>query len=377
MEARPLRRLALQPADSALTPRAASLAPPHRSTDEELLKLHGRKLNEAEKLLAVKKLREEKMKVLAEQRRQAMMLRQSQDMQAQAAEEARRNSEPKVPGMRERLATFGGRTSTAKFARPAPAAGRPAPAPEAASPPKSAAATPARRGFNAAPPLPSSAASQAPPSVASAPSGVVEEEPPSLRARLATFGGEKQVRATTTSFGGFGGGRAAAPAPAPARPVAAAAVAAPPPAQKQAVAAAAPARQPPKQQTVAALSAPAMDMGGKMSPRLPRASQAKALIAENKCVACQKPVYEMERLVVDGLLLHKWCFRCAECGKKVGAGNYASLDGYVYCKPHFKQLFQLKGNYNEGFGTTQRKHDFAGDGVGGLSVPNAALVGGT
>jgi len=37
-------------------------------------------------------------------------------------------------------------------------------------------------------------------------------------------------------------------------------------------------------------------------------------------------------------------------------GNYASLDGRLYCKPHFKQLFALKGNYNEGFGKEKLVH---------------------
>lgn len=31
-------------------------------------------------------------------------------------------------------------------------------------------------------------------------------------------------------------------------------------------------------------------------------------------------------------------------------GNYASLQGNIYCKPHFNQLFKTKGNYDEGFG---------------------------
>lgn len=26
--------------------------------------------------------------------------------------------------------------------------------------------------------------------------------------------------------------------------------------------------------------------------------------------------------------------------------NYAALDGYVYCKPHFAQLFKEKGSYS-------------------------------
>ena len=36
-------------------------------------------------------------------------------------------------------------------------------------------------------------------------------------------------------------------------------------------------------------------------------------------------------------------------------GNYASLHGNVYCKPHFCQLFKAKGNYDEGFGLRPHK----------------------
>lgn len=36
-------------------------------------------------------------------------------------------------------------------------------------------------------------------------------------------------------------------------------------------------------------------------------------------------------------------------------GNFAALAGKMYCKPHFKQLFKLKGNYDEGFGREQHK----------------------
>jgi hypothetical protein len=30
-------------------------------------------------------------------------------------------------------------------------------------------------------------------------------------------------------------------------------------------------------------------------------------------------------------------------------GKFAALEGKFYCKPHFKQLFALKGNYHTGF----------------------------
>ena len=33
--------------------------------------------------------------------------------------------------------------------------------------------------------------------------------------------------------------------------------------------------------------------------------------------------------------------------------------GKLYCKPHFKQLFASKGNYNEGFGKQKLTHEWA------------------
>ncbi|GLD64805.1 xin actin-binding repeat-containing protein 2-like isoform X1, partial [Lates japonicus] len=40
---------------------------------------------------------------------------------------------------------------------------------------------------------------------------------------------------------------------------------------------------------------------------------------------------------------------------KLSLGNYASLHGRMYCKPHYKQLFKSKGNYDEGFGQKPHK----------------------
>ncbi|EGD79258.1 LIM domain-containing protein [Salpingoeca rosetta] len=65
----------------------------------------------------------------------------------------------------------------------------------------------------------------------------------------------------------------------------------------------------------------------------------------NRCSVCDKPVYAMEKVQADGVTVHKACFRCAECNCKVSPGSYASLEGVIYCKPHFKQLFQLRGRY--------------------------------
>uniref|UniRef100_A0A8C9QDE3 Xin actin binding repeat containing 2 n=1 Tax=Spermophilus dauricus TaxID=99837 RepID=A0A8C9QDE3_SPEDA len=73
------------------------------------------------------------------------------------------------------------------------------------------------------------------------------------------------------------------------------------------------------------------------------------------CILCQKTVYPMECLVADKQSFHKACFRCHHCNSKLSLGNYASLHGQIYCKPHFKQLFKSKGNYDEGFGHKQHK----------------------
>uniref|UniRef100_A0A8C9FE68 LIM zinc-binding domain-containing protein n=1 Tax=Pavo cristatus TaxID=9049 RepID=A0A8C9FE68_PAVCR len=85
-------------------------------------------------------------------------------------------------------------------------------------------------------------------------------------------------------------------------------------------------------------------------------SAPKLLFQENEiCTLCQQRVYPMERLVADKHNFHKSCFRCHHCGSQLSLGNYASLHGQIYCKPHFKQLFKSKGNYDEGFGHKQHK----------------------
>jgi hypothetical protein len=39
-------------------------------------------------------------------------------------------------------------------------------------------------------------------------------------------------------------------------------------------------------------------------------------------------------------------------------GNLAAMNGQYYCKPHFKELFRLKGNYSEGFGAEDPKKNW-------------------
>ena len=57
-----------------------------------------------------------------------------------------------------------------------------------------------------------------------------------------------------------------------------------------------------------------------------------------------------ERLSAEKVIFHKFCFKCEYCKSTLKLGTFASMDGHYYCKPHFKQLFTVKGNYSEGFG---------------------------
>ncbi|KAG5261929.1 hypothetical protein AALO_G00290160 [Alosa alosa] len=63
----------------------------------------------------------------------------------------------------------------------------------------------------------------------------------------------------------------------------------------------------------------------------------------------------MELLIADKQNFHKTCFRCTHCSSQLSLGTYASLHGRMYCKPHYKQLFKAKGNYDEGFGERPHK----------------------
>ncbi|KAK8498806.1 hypothetical protein V6N13_140173 [Hibiscus sabdariffa] len=66
---------------------------------------------------------------------------------------------------------------------------------------------------------------------------------------------------------------------------------------------------------------------------------------QDKCAACHKTVYPLEKMSMEGECYHKSCFRCAHGGCALTHSSYAALDGVLYCKHHFAQLFMVKGNY--------------------------------
>ncbi|XP_047306577.1 LIM domain-containing protein PLIM2c-like [Impatiens glandulifera] len=65
----------------------------------------------------------------------------------------------------------------------------------------------------------------------------------------------------------------------------------------------------------------------------------------DKCAACNKTVYPLEKMTMEGEPYHKSCFKCAHGGCPLTHCSYAALNGVLYCKNHFAQLFMEKGNY--------------------------------
>ncbi|XP_063071985.1 LIM domain and actin-binding protein 1-like isoform X2 [Engraulis encrasicolus] len=95
--------------------------------------------------------------------------------------------------------------------------------------------------------------------------------------------------------------------------------------------------------------------GGSPASDAPKPARKFHLPVRETCMSCLKTVYPLEKLVADKQIFHNTCFRCSHCNTKLSLGNYASLHGNVYCKPHFNQLFKSKGNYDEGFGHRPHK----------------------
>ncbi|XP_075229512.1 uncharacterized protein LOC142329075 isoform X17 [Lycorma delicatula] len=83
------------------------------------------------------------------------------------------------------------------------------------------------------------------------------------------------------------------------------------------------------------------------------------------CAACEKKVYLLEKVETNGKVFHKACFRCTQCGCILRMETYTLNNGQLYCLPHFKQLFIVKGNYDEGFGIDQHKRKWEATTING------------
>ncbi|CAF1050445.1 unnamed protein product [Didymodactylos carnosus] len=87
----------------------------------------------------------------------------------------------------------------------------------------------------------------------------------------------------------------------------------------------------------------------------PKQTNIEPAIADNKCFLCNKTVYAMEKVEADKKVYHKSCFKCMQCKSVLKPGNFTSVGTKIYCKPHYMQLFAVKGNYSSGFGLEEHK----------------------
>ncbi|CAB4265786.1 unnamed protein product [Prunus armeniaca] len=73
-----------------------------------------------------------------------------------------------------------------------------------------------------------------------------------------------------------------------------------------------------------------------------------------KCMACDKTVYLVDKLTADNRIYHKACFRCHHCKGTLKLSNYNSFEGVLYCRPHFDQLFKRTGSLDKSFEGTPK-----------------------
>ncbi|XP_019418074.1 PREDICTED: LIM domain-containing protein WLIM2b-like isoform X2 [Lupinus angustifolius] len=93
----------------------------------------------------------------------------------------------------------------------------------------------------------------------------------------------------------------------------------------------------------------AAKLADKATPVLTRSpSKAASMFSgtQEKCATCAKTAYPLEKVTVEGQAYHKSCFKCSHGGCPITPSNYAALEGILYCKHHFSQLFKEKGSYN-------------------------------
>ncbi|KAF1871399.1 hypothetical protein Lal_00020192 [Lupinus albus] len=67
----------------------------------------------------------------------------------------------------------------------------------------------------------------------------------------------------------------------------------------------------------------------------------------DKCAGCQKTVYPIEKVTVNGTPYHKSCFKCSHGGCVISPSNYIAHEGKLYCKHHHIQLIKEKGNLSQ------------------------------
>jgi len=71
--------------------------------------------------------------------------------------------------------------------------------------------------------------------------------------------------------------------------------------------------------------------------------------AATDCNKCSKPVFPLEKIVIDGRILHEGCFICDTCNCKLNIGNYSILEDKYFC---VKDFYVAKRNKPSGSSST-------------------------
>ena len=67
-----------------------------------------------------------------------------------------------------------------------------------------------------------------------------------------------------------------------------------------------------------------------------------------KCAVCEKAVYHNDpKISADGKTWHASCFKCKECKSNITLAKWVQLDGENFCKPCYKKVFMLRGEYSD------------------------------
>ena len=90
--------------------------------------------------------------------------------------------------------------------------------------------------------------------------------------------------------------------------------------------------------------------------------------APETCAKCREPVYTMDLMAVDGVVLHKRCFRCEHCDRTL------TLDAFEKSPRQGSQAFYCRTHYHELFDAKPEDVGAGGGGGGGGALDNSAAL---
>ncbi|PWA34589.1 zinc finger, LIM-type [Artemisia annua] len=61
-------------------------------------------------------------------------------------------------------------------------------------------------------------------------------------------------------------------------------------------------------------------------------------MSTEECIVCDDQFVDADEILSpDGVSYRDTFLKCSQCDEQISGNNYSSLDGNLYCKPHFEQ----------------------------------------